>query len=97
MRSTEPGRAADARSDPAVPVDHPDPGRAGGKPGELPNIDEVAGIAENAVIVTTGDQFHHGIGYGTPPDEALDPEPDGLAAARASSTTRSAGTSVLVM
>jgi hypothetical protein len=57
---------------------------AGGKPGELPNIDEVAGIAENAVIVTTGDQFHHGIGYGTPPDEALDPEPDGLAAARAS-------------
>lgn len=57
---------------------------AGGKPGEMLNIDEAAGIAENAVIVTTGDQFHHGIGYGTPPDEALEPEPDGLAAARAS-------------
>lgn len=57
---------------------------AGGRPDELPNIDEVAAIAENAVIVTTGDQFHHGIGYGTLPHEALEPEPDGLAAARVS-------------
>ena len=54
---------------------------AGGRPGDLPNLDEVAGIAENAVIVATGDQFHHGIGYGTPQDEALEPEPAGLAAA----------------
>jgi hypothetical protein len=57
---------------------------AGGKPGDLPNIDEVVGIAENAVIVTTGDQFHHGIGYGTPPADALQAEPDGLRAARSS-------------
>ena len=57
---------------------------AGGKPGELPNIDEVAALANDAVIVATGDQFHHGIGYGTPPNEALEPEPDGLVAARAS-------------
>ncbi len=57
---------------------------AGGKPGDLPNIDETARLAEDAVIVTTGDQFHHGIAYGTPPEEALEPEPDGLAAARES-------------
>jgi hypothetical protein len=36
------------------------------------------------VIVTTGDQFHHGIGYGTHPEEALDAEPDGLRAAGSS-------------
>lgn len=54
---------------------------AGGKPGELPNIDGVAAIAENAVIVATGDQFHHGIAYGTPEDEALDMGTDGLIAA----------------
>jgi len=57
---------------------------AGGSPGDLPNIDETVAIAESAVIVTTGDQFHHGLGYGTPPHEALDAQPDGLAAARAS-------------
>ena len=54
---------------------------AGGKPGDLQHIDEVSNIAENAVIVATGDQFHHGIAYGTPVNEALDPEPQGLAAA----------------
>jgi len=57
---------------------------AGGTPADLPNIDDVALIAESAVIVATGDQFHHGIAYGTPADEALDIEPDGLAAARRS-------------
>ena len=57
---------------------------AGGRPGELPNIDEVADIAENAVIVATGDQFHHGIGYGMTDEESLQPEPEGLEAARAS-------------
>ncbi len=57
---------------------------AGGKPGDLPNIDEVVRIAKNAVILTTGDQFHHGIGYGTPPADALQAEPDGLRAARSS-------------
>ncbi len=54
---------------------------SGGVPGDLPNIDEVAGIAEDAVILATGDQFHHGIAYGTLPEEALAPEPDGLMAA----------------
>jgi hypothetical protein len=54
---------------------------AGGEPDELPNIDEVAAIAENAVIVATGDQFHHGIGYGMTEEESLQPEPDGLEAA----------------
>lgn len=57
---------------------------AGGRPGDLPNIDEVAGIAENAVIVATGDQFHHGIAYGTPEETALVMEPEGLDAARKS-------------
>ena len=57
---------------------------AGGKPEDLPNVDEVADLAENAVIVATGDQFHHGIAYGTPADEALDMQPDGLIAARES-------------
>lgn len=60
---------------------------AGGRPEDLPNIDEVAALAENAVMVATGDQFHHGIGYGTPEEEALRPEPDGLEAARRSMET----------
>lgn len=60
---------------------------AGGRPGELPNIEEVTALAEHAVIVATGDQFHHGIGYGTPTEEALHPEPEGLEAARRSIET----------
>ena len=55
---------------------------AGGRPGDLPNIDEVAALAANAVIVATGDQFHHGVGYGMTEDKSLHPEPDGLTAAR---------------
>ena len=51
---------------------------AGGKPGDLPGIDELAKIAEDAVIVSTADPFHHGIGYDTPPEEALYPEEGGL-------------------
>jgi hypothetical protein len=57
---------------------------AGGEPGDLPNIDEVAAMAESAVIVATGDQVHHGIAYGTPENEALDMEPEGLTAAQGS-------------
>jgi len=57
---------------------------AGGHPDDLPNIEEVAALAEDAVIVATGDQFHHGIGYGMTAEESLHPEPDGLVAARAS-------------
>ncbi|HEX6286976.1 MAG TPA: hypothetical protein VFZ80_05780 [Acidimicrobiia bacterium] len=60
---------------------------AGGHPEELPNVEETAALAENAVIVATGDQFHHGIAYGTPEQDALPMEPDGLEAARASMQT----------
>lgn len=56
---------------------------AGGKPAQLPGIDELARLAENAVIVSTADAFHHGLGYGTPPDQALFPEQGGLELARA--------------
>lgn len=51
---------------------------AGGKPEILPGIDHVAKIAEDAVIVSTADAFHHGIGYGTPLSEALMPVEGGL-------------------
>ena len=36
------------------------------------------------VIVATGDQFHHGIGYGMSPEDSLPIDTGGLAAARAS-------------
>ncbi len=51
---------------------------AGGKPENLPGIHELAELAKNAVIVSTADAFHHGIGYGTPPEEAFDPNQAGL-------------------
>ena len=57
---------------------------AGGEPESLPNVDEVALLAQSAVIVATGDQFHHGIGYGMSPEDSLPIEPGGLDAARAS-------------
>jgi hypothetical protein len=45
---------------------------AGGDPAALPGL---------------ADPFHHGIGYGDPPEKALDPQHGGLAAARASIET----------
>jgi hypothetical protein len=51
---------------------------AGGKPETLPGIQELADIAKDAVIVSTADAFHHGIGYGTPPEEAFYPDEVGL-------------------
>lgn len=51
---------------------------AGGKPELLPGIDEVERIARDAVIVSTADPFHHGIGYGHTPAEALYPDQGGL-------------------
>lgn len=60
---------------------------AGGRPEDLPNIDETMSVAESAVVVATGDQVHHGIAYGTPGDEALEMDPLGLALARASMET----------
>ena len=56
---------------------------AGGKPGELPGIDEVQALAEDAVVVSTADAFHHGIGYGDAPEDAFYPDEAGLAKAKA--------------
>lgn len=55
---------------------------AGGKPEELPGIDELEEIAKNAVIVSTVDPFHHGIGYGDAPDKSYPPDEGGLDLAR---------------
>lgn len=51
---------------------------AGGKPDQLPGVDEFAELCEDAVIVTTADSFHHGIGYGTPPEDSYAPEDGGI-------------------
>jgi hypothetical protein len=55
---------------------------AGGKPEILPGIEELQAIAKDAVVVTTTDAFHHGIGYGDATDTALYPEQGGLDLAR---------------
>jgi hypothetical protein len=55
---------------------------AGGKPERLPGIDELARLVEGAVVVSTADAFHHGLGYGTPPEQALHPHEGGLELAR---------------
>jgi hypothetical protein len=55
---------------------------AGGKPGDLPGIEELAAIAQDAVIVSTADPFHHGIGYNDPPEKSLPPHEGGLELAR---------------
>jgi hypothetical protein len=55
---------------------------AGGKPHTLPGIDELEELARDAVVVSTADPFHHGIGYGDPPEASLHPDLGGLALAR---------------
>ena len=55
---------------------------AGGKPERLPGIAELARLAEDAVVVSTADAFHHGLGYGDPPEKSLHPEEGGLDLAR---------------
>jgi hypothetical protein len=55
---------------------------AGGQPERLPGIDELARLAEDAVVVSTADAFHHGRGYGDPPEAALPPDASGLRLAR---------------
>ena len=55
---------------------------AGGKPEMLPGIDDLAELVKDAVIVSTADPFHHGIGYGTPPEESYPPEAGGMTLAR---------------
>jgi len=56
---------------------------AAGHPERLPGIEELQELARDAVIVSTADAFHHGIGYGDPPERAFAPEAAGLARARA--------------
>ena len=58
------------------------PWLAGGRPGDLPGIEELRAIARDAVIVSTADAFHHGIGYGDAPEESFWPDARGLARAR---------------
>lgn len=55
---------------------------AGGKPERLPRIDELARLSEDAVVISTADAFHHGLGYGDPPEKSLHPNEGGLALAR---------------
>ncbi|MBO9373944.1 MAG: hypothetical protein J7459_11340 [Chloroflexus sp.] len=55
---------------------------AGGHPEALPGIEALVELARDAVIVSTADPFHHGIGYGDPPEQSLAPEAGGLELAR---------------
>lgn len=54
----------------------------GGRPMILPGLAEMQAIARDAVVVTTADPFHHGLGYGDPPAKALHPAAGGLDLAR---------------
>ncbi len=56
---------------------------AGGQPQNLPGIDELARLMEDAVVVSTADPFHHGIGYGDAPAHSYDHDAAGLAHAKA--------------
>ena len=55
---------------------------AAGRPEALPGFAALARAAENAVIVSTADSFHHGIGYGDDPEETYDMDETGLEYAR---------------
>jgi hypothetical protein len=57
---------------------------AGGHPETMPGIEALQALAEDAVIVSTADPFHHGLGYGHTVEEAFHPDEAGLAKARAS-------------
>ncbi|MDJ0756136.1 MAG: hypothetical protein QNJ45_21585 [Ardenticatenaceae bacterium] len=56
---------------------------AGGKPEKLPGIEALAKEVEDAVIVSTADPFHHGLGYGDTPENAFYPDWEGLHKAKA--------------
>jgi len=51
---------------------------AGGKPQNLPGIQDLEELAKDAVIVSTADAFHHGIGYGDAPEASFAPDEAGL-------------------
>jgi hypothetical protein len=55
---------------------------AGGHPEALPGIQELVEIAKDAVIISTADAFHHGIGYGDAPENSSYPLQGGLELAR---------------
>ncbi len=55
---------------------------AGGKPEALPGIEALMKIASDAVIVSTADPFHHGVGYGDKPEDSRHPHAGGLELAR---------------
>jgi len=55
---------------------------AGGKPELLPGYADLAELAQDAVVVSTADPFHHGIGYGDPPEKSYPPHEGGLELAR---------------
>jgi len=55
---------------------------AGGRPEILTGIEELQRIARDAVIVSTADPFHHGIGYGDSPEDSFHPHEGGLELAR---------------
>lgn len=56
---------------------------AGGKPEELPGIEDLTELVKDAAIVSTADAFHHGIGYGDAPEDSFEPDETGLAKAQA--------------
>jgi hypothetical protein len=56
---------------------------AGGHPETMPGIEALQSLAKDAVIVSTADPFHHGLGYGHTPEESFHPDAAGLAKARA--------------
>lgn len=56
---------------------------AGGRPDLMPGIKELGMlVSEGCAVVATMDPFHHGIGYGDPPERSLPPENGGLDLAR---------------
>ena len=60
---------------------------AGGRPHLLPGMGELQDLVHSAAVpgtavVATMDPFHHGIGYGEPPETALFPDAGGLDLAR---------------
>jgi hypothetical protein len=55
---------------------------AGGRPDLLPGMRELEDMLSEAAVVATADPFHHGVGYGDSPEDALPPDGLGLALAR---------------
>ncbi len=55
---------------------------AGGKPETLAGIEELKEFVKDAVIVSTADPFHHGIGYGDSLENSFEPDAKGLQKAK---------------